>query len=109
MVVSVGIYASVEFKENRTDTIANYGNEKYEKVAQVSGVYINTKSGVKNNFAGEGLYKGINTCGVYYFKIPGTSNYYPVHKNTDSTFKGVDVSSYNSYAQYGEWRYFFFY
>lgn len=96
-----------EQDETTFSQINAQGNEKYEEVTTVSGVYINIKSGQKKGFS-KTLYKGINTCGEYYLQI-GLGLYYPVHKNSDSKFKDVDVSNYNYYAQSGDWRYFFFY
>lgn len=108
LVLSVGVYASVEIKENaKPENVSMTSNAgDYEFVCNLSCKCINIDTG-KVSTVGGTLYKGVNTCGVYYLVVAGRK--YNVYKNTLSTYKGVDVSDYNSYAQGDGWRYFFFY
>ena len=105
----VSVYAALEIKANtKAETVEaiNNASEKYEFVANVDCLVVNIKSGTAGSRR-LALYKGINTCGSYYLYFD--QRYYPAYRNNLSSYKNVDVSDYNNYAQFFDCRYFFFY
>ena len=109
LVISVSIYAAVELKSATNNSIftTNNAGEDYKYIKHDKGLAINIKDGSTHS-CDYNLYEGANTCYAYYIIVSGNV-YLPAHKNEQSTYKNVDVSSFNYYAQKGDYRYFFFY
>jgi len=108
VVVSASVYATVEL---RTSTKANEvieisAEEDYVKVfSRIKCMEISKDDGLTT--AGwYDVYKRKNMSGGFYLET-GFLQYTPIYKNTTSSYKGVNVSSYKYYAETKSYKIFF--
>lgn len=107
VIVPISIYTIVELKASPKTCIITTNDvyDNYEKIKQVQCLEIE-KDNSKTTGGYYNLYKGKNQCKGYYLEI-GFTLLRPVYKNTSTTYKGVNVSSYKYYAENDYYRFYF--
>ena len=109
MVISISIWATTEVRTSTDVNVItdNRGDENYVKVfSRVECKLIPKGESGHIGTSYCDVYKRKNMSGGYYLEYYW--NYYtPIYKNTSSTYKGVNVSSYKYYAETKDYMYFF--
>ena len=108
IVFSVSIYATTEVRTSTDVNVIteNRGDEIYVKVVSRVECKVIPKGDGYIGTSYCDVYKRKNMSGGYY--LEWYWNYYtPIYKNTTSTYKGVNVSSYKYYAETNNDMYFF--